>query len=162
MIDRFLHSFDGKSIAFQSVVVIAFIILSFTAVVIIVDVILKSLGKTLKKRSDEKSEHQLRTLQLQKAAIKEEWKNSPLTDKIVGLIRNDKELLKAELTFYGIILFYSGKEECRDFYQWDFNSVPAGEYNEFAQAVMERLGNNYRYEPSTNTTSGIITVLKGE
>ena len=133
MIDRFLHSFDGKSTAFQSVVVIAFIILSFTALVILVDVILKSLGnilgKILKKRSDEKSENQLRTLQLQKAAIKEEWKNSPLTDKIVGLIRNDKELLKAELTFYGIKLFYPGKEECMDFYQWDFNSVPAGEYN---------------------------------
>lgn len=104
----------------------------------------------------------MKAIQVRNAVTTENYSNHPLTEKIVQLIYNDKELIKVKLSFYYITLYYPENEKKTDFYEWNFDSIPAGEYFEFAQAVTERLGNHYRFETSMNDTSGIITVIKGE
>lgn len=158
---------DEQSIGVQSFVTIAFIIVLTTAVLLSLLFIIKFFGNLHQKKSEERKQKQnaekMNELQENHAATKEKYLNAPITEKIVRLIRNDNELTKAEISFYHITLYYNEKEKTIYFYEWDFDSVPSEDFNRgFTDAVMERLGNNYSYEPSMNDTSGIITVVKGD
>lgn len=163
MLDKFGDWLDNQSIAVESAIIIAMIIIFFTVIVLIFCMLGKILGNISGNRQQTKSEKQEKLIQEHHAATKEKYLNAPVTDKIVRLIQNDNELTKVNLSFYQITLYHHEKEETIDFYEWDLDSVPAEDFNRgFADAVMERLGNNYSYEPSMNDTSGIITVVKGE
>ncbi len=163
MLDKFGDWLDNQSIAVESIIIIAMIIISFTVIVLIFHAILKICRKNYIKRQQNESEKQEKLIQEHQDATKEKYLNAAVTDKIVRLIQNDNELTKVNLSFYHITLYYHEKEETIYFYEWDFDSVPAEDFNRgFADAVMERLGNNYSYEPSMNDTSGVITVVKGE
>lgn len=150
---------DKQSIGVQSFFTVAFIIVVTTAVLVSLSLIIEFLGGKLFKTKSEEINY---TPEKSEALISE-YKVHPITRKIVNIIKNDSKLISIKLSFYHIILYYPEKEETIYFYEWDFDTVPAGDFNRgFADAVMEQLGNNYSYEPSMNDTSGIITVVKGE
>lgn len=158
--------FENQSIGIQSVIIVALIMLSMTGVILFFDILITFFGNKLRKKYSEKiqksNDKKMNEINEKNTALVERYKVHPLTRRIVDLIKNDSELLSVRLSFFDITLCYPEKEKKTDFYEWDFNSVPAGEYRQFAEAVCELLGNQYKYEMSEFTTEGTIKVLKGE
>lgn len=153
-----LNWLDNQSIGVQSVILVAFIMVSWTAITLF----FVKLGQIVNNKKQEKHDKKMKAVQVRNAVKAEGYLSHPLTRRIADMIKNDTNLVSVKLSFWDIILYYPDNEKKIMFYEWDFNSVPACEYRQFAEAVCQLLGNRYQFEMSEHTTDGIITVLKGE
>lgn len=149
---------DNQSIGVQSVILVAFIMVSWTAITLF----FVKIGQIINSKKQEKHDKKMKAVQVRNSVKAEDYLGHPLTRKIVDMIKNDTNLVSVKLSFWDIILYYPDCEKKTYYYEWDFDSVPADEYRQFAEAVCQLLGNRYQFEMSEHTTDGIITVLKGE
>lgn len=158
MISSFNDWFENQSVGVQSVILVAFIIVSWTAITLF----FVKLGQIMNNKKQKKHDKKMNAVQMRNAIKTKSYLSHPLTKRITDMIKNDTDLVSVKLSFWDIVLYYHDNEKNIMFYEWNFDSVPACEYRQFAEAVCQLLGNRYQFEMSEHTTDGIITVLKGE
>ncbi len=158
MISSFNDWFENQSVGVQSVILVAFIIVSWTAITLF----FVKLGQIMNNKKQKKHDKKMKAVQMRNAIKTNSYLSHPLTKRITDMIKNDTDLVSVKLSFWDIVLYYHDNEKNIMFYEWDFDSVPACEYRQFAEAVCQLLGNRYQFKMSEHTTDGIITVLKGE
>ncbi len=163
--------YESQSIGVQSFVLVAIIIILFTAVML---AILHPLSaKQDSKNQEKKLKQQAEEMELQKernAALVSEYKSRRITRKVVDKIKNDKNLISVKLSSFNMILYYEDSENDFSYFEWEISeeleigesSINGAEYSQFAEAVCQLLGDKYEYRENEMNTEGIIVVPKGE
>ncbi|MBR5513196.1 MAG: hypothetical protein IKV85_04320 [Ruminococcus sp.] len=170
--------YESQSIGVQSFVLVAIIIILFTAGMLAILLFLEKIVQPLcakrdSKNQEKKLKRQAEEMELQKernAALVSEYKSKRITRKVVEKIKNDKELVSVKLTYYNMILYYENSESEFSYFEWEISeelrigesSINVFEYAQFAEAVCQLLGDKYEYRETEMTTEGIIVVSKGE